>query len=358
MHILDNQSEIEKIDTGKIVASIRLLPDQMEQAWEEIKAFDIPKACNSVHNVVVAGMGGSALGGRIVDSLLEDRVRVPIEVFTQYSLPNYVNSNSLVLVTTYSGNTEEALSMAKQAHAKKAKVVGITTGGKLQELLDREGNPVYVFDPKANPSGQPRMGLGYSIAATLAVLSKCGLIHITDDDFYDLVVTVRKFVKECDVDIPTKDNLAKMLAERLHQKAAVLVSSSHLVGVTHAFKNQLNENSKNFSLMFDLPELNHHLLEGLKYPAKLHGVLHFLFFESDLYSDRIKKRYDLTAEIVKKNGHETSAIKPRSEKKLPQIFEILTLGSFASFYLALLNDVDPNTIPFVDYFKNQLSKQT
>ncbi len=358
MHQLDDQTEIEKIDTGKIVASIRLLPDQMEQAWEEIKKFDLPKAFNSVENVIVAGMGGSALGGRIVDSLIEDRVRVPIEIFTQYSLPHYVNSKSLVLVTTYSGNTEEAIAMAKQAHAKKAHVIGITTGGELAQQLKNEGTPVYIFNPVANPSKQPRMGLGYSIASTLALLSKCSLIHITDDDFYELVVTVRTFIKEYDLDIATKDNLAKSLAVRLQGKAAVLVSSSHLNGVTHAFKNQLNENSKNFAVSFDLPELNHHLLEGLKYPVKLHGILHFLFLESGLYQDKIQKRYPLTADIVKKNGHETSIFTPRSEKKLSQIFEVLTLSSFTSFYLALLNDVDPNSIPYVDYFKEQLAKRS
>ncbi len=356
MHLLDNQSEIEKKDSGKILASIRLLPDQMEQAWEEIKNYNIPKSFGNIQNVVVAGMGGSSLGGRIVDSLIEDRVRVPIEVFTQYSLPNYVNSDTLVLVTTYSGNTEEALSMAKQAHAKRAKVFGITTGGKLESLLSSEGDPLYIFNPKANPSGQPRMGLGYTIAATLAVLSKCGLIQIVDDDFYELVVDVRKFVKEYDLDIPTNNNLAKALAEKLHTKAIVLISSSHLIGVSHAFKNQLNENSKNFAVGFDLPELNHHLLEGLKYPIKLHGSLHFLFIESDLYQDRIRKRYKLTADIVERNGHETSVFRPRSEKKLTQIFEVLTMGSFTSFYLALLNNVNPNEIPFVDYFKEQLAK--
>jgi glucose/mannose-6-phosphate isomerase len=112
---LDNQAEIEKFDKGKILASIRLLPDQMEQAWEEVKKLEIPKACFLANNVVIAGMGGSALGGRIVDSLIADRARIPIEVFTQYDLPNYVNEKTLVIANSYSGNTEETVSMAKQA---------------------------------------------------------------------------------------------------------------------------------------------------------------------------------------------------------------------------------------------------
>lgn len=356
MHTLDNQSEIEKIDTGKILASIRMLPDQMEQAWEDIKTLAFPRESFSVTNAVVAGMGGSALGGRIVDSLIEDRVRMPIEIFTQYSLPNYVNSNTLVLVTTYSGNTEEALSMAKQAIARKARVIGITSGGELAEYFHKEKIPVYKFNPKANPSGQPRMGLGYSVAATLALLAKGELIHLSNEEFYEVVVDARNFSKEYDLDVESTHNLAKSLALKLHSKVIALVSSGHLGGVAHAFKNQLNENSKNFSVGFEIPELNHHLMEGLKYPAKLHGLLHFLFIESEAYEKRIQKRYPLTQAIVEKNGHETSVIKLRSEKKLIEIFEMLVLGSYISFYLALLNDVDPNTIPYVDYFKHELSK--
>lgn len=353
---LDSQVDIEKFDTGKILASIRLLPDQMEQAWQDIKYLDLPKACFLAKNVVIAGMGGSALGGRIVDSLLADRVRVPIEVFTQYDLPNYVNEKTLVLVNSYSGNTEEALSMANHAIEKKARVIGVTCGGKLAKLMKKESQASYIIEPKANPSGQPRMGLGYSIATILAYLSRCGFIHLTEDDFYELVITTRKFVKEYDSDIDTSKNLAKKISKKLHQKAIILIASGHLMGVVHAFKNQLNENSKTFSTLFDLPELNHHLLEGLKYPAKTREIFHFLLFDSIFYHKRVQKRLTLTADVIEKNGHQYSLFKPRSKKKLSQIFEVLTFGSVVSFYLAALYGINPSEIPWVDYFKKKLSE--
>ena len=354
---LDSQKEIEKLDTGKMLASIRMLPDQMEQAWEEIKNLDAPKACSLAKNVVICGMGGSALGGRIVDSLLVDRVRVPIEVFNQYDVPSYVNKESLVITSSYSGNTEETVSATKQALKKGAKVFGITTGGKLADLLKKENLPNYIFNPKANPSGQPRMALGYSIATTLAILAQCGFFHLTGKEFYQLVVDMRRFVKEYDNDIPTHQNLAKTLSHKLHRKAVILISAEHLVGVTHAFKNQLNENAKTFSTSFELPELNHHLLEGLKFPIKTRGLFHFLVFNSNLYDKKNQRRVKLTTDVIEKNGHEYSIFTPISKTKLSQIFEILTLGSFISFYLAVLYSIDPGKIPWVDYFKKELAKQ-
>lgn len=354
---LDDTPALERLDTGKIVSSIRLLPDQMESAWEDIRGIELPRKYSQAQNVVMCGMGGSTLGGRIIDSLLVDRVRIPIEVMNGYHVPNYVNGQSFVFVSSYSGNTEEAISMGEEAIKKGADVFGTATGGELLEMFEKENLPHYKIDPKSNPSGQPRMGLGYSIASTLAVLAKCGYIHLSDDEFYRLVVTVRSFTKEFDLDIPTSRNLAKSIASKLRDRAVILIASDPLVGVSHAFKNQLNESSKTFSALFDIPELNHHLLEGLMHPKKGRGVFHFLMMQSDFYSKRINKRFDLTKSIIgEKYGHEVSTFHPRSETKLAQIFEVLTLGSFVSYYLALLHDVNPTEIPYVDYFKEQLAK--
>ncbi len=353
---LNSQKEIEEFDKGKILASIKMLPDQIKQTWEEIKELKIPKSYKNVDNVIICGMGGSALGGRIVDSLMVDRIRVPIELFTEYDVPNYVDKNTLVIVSSYSGNTEETLSAAHEAINKGAKLFGITTGGKLAEFFKKNNLPSYVYEAKTNPSNQPRMGLGYSIGATLSILAKCGYIHLSDDDIYELIITSRTFAKEFDVDVPENKNLTKLMAKKLKNKIPVLVSSEHLFGVTHAFKNQLNENSKTFSILFDIPELNHHLLEGLKFPAKAREILHFLFFKSDLFRKEVGKRYDLTADVVERNGYQYSVYSPRSTSKITQIFEILILGSFISFYLAALHEVSPSEIPWVDYFKEKLAK--
>jgi glucose/mannose-6-phosphate isomerase len=340
---------------NEVLASIRNLPNQLEQAWAEVGTLEIPQAYKNSQNIVLVGMGGSALGGRIVDSLIVDRLNTPMEVFTEYHLPNYVNSNTLLITSSYSGNTEETLSATKEAMAKKAKIFGITTGGKLAELLKVKKLPSYIFEPKQNPSGQPRMGLGYSISAILALLKKCGFISFGDEEFSSLAWQLKQKLLSFDPETPEKENLAKATASRLKGKIPILVASEHLVGIAHAFKNQLNETAKTFAVSFDLPELNHHLMEGLRNPAQAKNYLHFLLLESRLYDPQIKKRYEVTKEVINKNDIESSKFVLMSDKKSDQIFEVLAFSSFVSLYLAQVYDIDPVKIPWVDYFKKRLS---
>lgn len=353
---LNSEKEIEKFDKGNVLESIRRLPAQVEQAWEEVSSLKIPKACAAVNNVVICGMGGSALGGRIVDSLMADRVRTPIEVISDYDVPNYVGPKSLVIATSYSGNTEETVSAAHRALIKKAEIFGITTGGKLAEFLKKEKIPAYIYEPKENPSNQPRLGLGYSIAATMAILARCGFITLAEEDIKSALSSLRKFSQEFDNCVPENKNLAKRMALKLRGKIPILIASEHLIGALHAFKNQLNEGSKTFSASFDIPELNHHLMEGLRNPAMAKEYLYFLFFESKLYSSRIQKRYPITREVVEKNEVDYGVYPLRSGKKIQQIFEVLSFGSFVHFYLAYIYGVDPLKIPWVDYFKEKLAK--
>lgn len=352
-NILDNQFLWTKLDKGKIHESIELIPDQFTQAWDEIEKCKLPRGASSAQNVVICGMGGSALGGRIVDSLVADRARVPIEVFTEYKIPNYVNSNSFVIVSSYSGNTEETLSSAKLALAKGAKIFGITTGGKLTEFLKRNKLAGYVFNPKYNPSEQPRMGLGYSISSILSLLSKCAFIRYGNEK-ENINFTLKKYSDEFGISVPETKNLAKSFARKLLQKVIVIMASEHLVGISHAFANELNENSKTFSALYDLPEANHHLMEGLKFPTKAKELLYFLFIESKHYTPEVQKRYPITNEVFKINGYSSLTYATSSDEKLLEIFEVLMFGSYVSFYLAMLNGIDPTPIPWVDYFKAQL----
>lgn len=356
MESLDSPKEIEKFDKGKILASIRLLPDQVEQAWQEITEIKHSYKRSNIDNVVICGMGGSALGGRIVNSLVMDRIKLPLQISTEYDIPNFVNSNTLVIGTSYSGNTEETLSAVRQASKMKARIFGITTGGKLAKFLKSEKFPAYIYKPLANPSEQPRMALGYSIAATLSLLNSFGFVSLPDDLPYEIASVVRKLVKEYDLDVSSHENLAKTIAKKIKNKIPVLIASEHLYGAAHAFKNQLNENAKAYSNIFDIPELNHHLMEGLKFPAKARELLYFVFYKSDLYRKELKKRYDITADVVSKNGYPYTIFSPITKTKITQVFETLTFGSFVSFYLAALHGVDPSKIPWVDYFKDQLAK--
>jgi len=352
---LDNIGGLINEDRKLVYESISAFPKQIEQVWSDFKTIDKPTECSLAKNVVIAGMGGSALGGRVIDSLIQDRSRVPIEVFTEYHLPNYVNKDSLVIVSSYSGNTEETLSDANEAIKRGAKAFAITTGGKLSKLIKEEKLNSYIFKPSNNPSKQPRMALGYSIAAILAILSQCDFIHLADNEVDEAIDKFNEYEDSFGIKRDKRTNIAKSLAEKIKGKIPVLVASEHLVGSAHTFKNQLNETAKNFSVLFDIPELNHHLMEGLRHPALVKKDLYFIFIESDKYSDRVQKRYSITQEVVEKNEVEYGKYVLRQNSKLNQAFELISLGLYSSFYFSILNDVDPSKIPWVDYFKDKMS---
>lgn len=339
-----------------VLETIKAYPRQLEQAWEEVRRIELPEDYKDVDNIVFCGMGGSALGARMVDAFTsENRLRVPFEIFTEYHIPDYSGPKTLVVLSSYSGGTEETINAAHMAISKKAKIVGICTGGKLAELLDKNRLPAYIFDPINNPSKQPRMSIGYASGAVMALISKLGLAHITTSEIGEAAHTMESVTKELDVGVSEKDNIAKMFVKKIKGKEPVLVASEHLIGVTYAVKNQFNENAKTFATFFDLPELNHHLMEGLANPKELKKLLHFVFITSDLYPDRVKKRYPITQDVVRQNNIGYDVYHASSKSKLSQVYEVLVFGSFVVYYLTQDLGIDPTTIPWVDYFKAKLS---
>lgn len=351
---LDSLADITKLDTKDTLSSISHLADQMEQAWKEVTEMTFPEDFASAKNIVLSGMGGSALGGRMIHSLFAGELRAPFEVVTGYHLPHYVNQDTLVIISSYSGTTEETIANLSEAKERGAKVFVLTTGGVLQLEAEKNAFCMYNFVPTFNASGQPRLALGYSATAVIALLTKLAFLSVPEESFKETIIAVRKFTESFSVLSPESSNLAKHMAREMKNHIPIYIASEHLTGVAHAVKNQTNETGKHFAALFDLPELNHHLLEGLKYPAVSHEQLLFILFDSSLYSPRIQKRVKVTEEVIGKNDCKSIVFKLTSENKLTQVFELLTLGSFMTFYLAMLASVDPSQIPWVDYFKAQM----
>lgn len=356
MNPLNDLKKIEKIDQSSVLESISLLPDQIKQAWGEVFKLEIPlERFKAVKNIVVAGMGGSALGARIIDSLNFEVLGLPLEIVNGYHLPAYANKDSLVIISSYSGNTEETLVCYQEAIKNKCQIFVVSTGGKLADLVKKNKQAAYLFEATYNPSRQPRLGLGYSITAQLAFLSRLGFVRLTEAQITEVVDRLKKLREQISTKVPFKENNAKRIASLLENKIPVLVSSEHLEGATHAFKNFLNENSKTFAVEFGLPEMNHHLLEGLRFPEENKKILQFVFLESEIYDPEIKKRIEITKKVVEKNEVSSFSIQMAGRTRLIQVFEMIYLGGFISGYLALLYGIDPAPIPWVDYFKKQLA---
>ncbi|MBD3248404.1 hypothetical protein GF382_03920 [Candidatus Falkowbacteria bacterium] len=357
---LDDVNVYKKLDQGEAAESIRLLSDQIEQTWVDSKSIIVPPGFKKdINKVVVNGMGGSNLGFRIIRSVFKDVMKVPLIVEPGYDVPGFVDKNTLYIISSYSGNTEEPLSTYEKAKKKRARIMAITSksmDNKLMDLIEKKKIPSFVFDPENNPSGQPRLGIGYSVFGAIRLLEKAGVLKVSSETAREVVAGIKGRDPFWNVNVKLRRNFAKRLAQELLGKIVVIVGSEFLEGNIHALRNQLSENGKSFSSYLISPDLNHFALEGLDHPSFIKDKFRFLFFNSDLYNEKTQKRNILIRQILEKKSIPYSEVNLKSRIKLAQSFEVLQFGSWLSFYMAILNGVDPSPIPWVDWFKDRLSR--
>lgn len=336
------------LDSRGVHESITMLPKQIRHAWQESSTTVVPDHYKTAKSIVLFGMGGSALGMDIIQGVFSDTLTKPVLVVNGYSVPKYVDEDTLVILSSYSGTTEEVLTAAREVEARTKKVLVITTGGDLQTIAEKQQWPTYIINPKYNPCGQPRIAVGYAVIGLLGLLSRAGIMEMTDQ-----VIDDSAHYLEGNHTL-LEDEALRIVGE-LAGKAPLFIGSEFLVGNMHAVSNQTNENGKNFATYFALPELNHHLLEGLSFPAVNKDYLHFVFVESNLYHQRNQRRYNITKEILEKQHITHSTFVPTASTKLQQAFEVLQWGSYVSLYVAMYNQLDPSPIPWVDHLKNALA---
>lgn len=340
-------------DQELVKQSLFYLPEQILTSWKEgCESFGIKK--KKIDSIVLFGMGGSGLGADIARSMLGQQILVPFIIVNNYTVPFFVDEKTLCVFSSYSGNTEEVITAYKEAKKRGSQICVITTGGKLARLAKRDRIPAYIFKPKFNPSGAPRLGVGYSLGAVLSVLNAFGVLGLTKasvDLELNRCFPSRKEIKKI---VTHFSVLGRTLAKKMHNRIPIIVASSHLEGAAHTFVNELNETAKNFAAYFFLPELNHHLLEGLLKPPALKKDLFFLFFESELYHPSVQKRYGLTVDIVEKHKIPTLTLNPSRVSRIGEAIDTLLIGCFTAFHLAKLNKVNPLTNFWVDYFKVHL----
>lgn len=347
---LDRHSTYAKLDAGDIRFGIEHLPEQIRIAWHETRDLEIPTAYRKAEHIVVSGMGGSALGARMAFAALSERIAVPMLIVNDYRLPEYVGKKSLVILSSFSGTTEETLSCADDAKARGAMVVVICAGGELAKRAKKNGWPTYQFDP-GELARQPRMGTGFSLAGILGILERAKLVKVTDAEIDRIGIAMGEVIDTCAVDVPTKDNPAKTVAKSLKDSSVLLVSAEHLAGVMHMFANCINETAKQFAVPLVLPEINHHLLEGLSYPKSFARNTVALLVQSSLYHERTQKRVQVTADSFETQGLTVIDYLAHGTDRLEEVGELLQFASFVAYYMAMQNGVNPEGIPFVDAFK-------
>lgn len=354
---LNDIKKIRRLDKSNILASIEKLEEQIEETYFALKNLKLPSSYSKINKIVVNGMGGSRLGARVAQRLLETELKVPIIPIGSYHLPNFVDKNTLLILSSYSGTTEEILYTTNDALKRKSKLLILSQGGPLALFAKKHNLPGYYnFSDNANPSKQPRMSIGTQIFAILMFLAKCGLYNIPFNQIKELKNFLKKERIKYSLNISEKKNIAKKLAYLLKNKIAVFVAAEFLTGALHVLQNQTHENSKQFVLYHEIPELNHHLLEGLKYPSSNKKNLYFIFFFSNFYFSRNQKRLKITEKVLDGYKIKYKQIKLKGKNKLIQVFEVIQLGAYIAFYLSMLNNLDPSLIPWVDFFKKEMKK--
>lgn len=356
MNILDSREDMKKLDTNNGLRSIEELSSQIKQAWEETRAISFPDSYKNVRNVVVAGMGGSAYGTHVIQTLFKDELKVPVFSIPDYTLPAWVNSDTLVVLSSYSGNTEETLAAGLDAQKKGALITGIASGGKLAEFLKANNYPGYIYQATYNPCNVPRYALGYSVFGQMALLERTGLLPLSQDDYEEVLSVIAEVQLTMSADISQDKNFAKLLAYECVQRLPVVVVAEHLEGAGHVVANAFNETAKTYSEYRVIPELNHHLMEGIGISGLDESFLLFLTVDSTLYHHSNRTRITLTEQVIEKNKREYKHLTLRSSTKIGQVFELLALGAYATYYLAMLNNENPTPNPWVDWFKEQLKK--
>ena len=349
---LDDPKVYKKYDPEEMRERIKELPMQCKQAWKAIMDFDLPPHYANIDKVVVLGMGGSAIGGDLASSLVQTESKVPIIVHRDYGLPAFADVRSLLIASSYSGNTEETLSAFETALGSGYKKLAITTGGKLGQIAKENNIPVFKIEYQA----QPRAALGFSFITILGVMQKLGFISNKTDEVAETVQLLERLSEKLDEKSPLKRNPAKKLAQRLYGCLPVIYGAGVMTEVAHRWKTQINENGKSWAFYEVFPELNHNATVGYGLPKEIASKIRVIMLRSPGFSEKIKKRYEVTGELLEKAGVAYESVDSEGISFLAQMMSLIMMGDFTSYYLAILQKIDPTLVKVIDYLKQRLQQ--
>ncbi len=354
MNFLDDHKNYKQYDPSDLYGSLTRLGRQIESGWHAAEFINLDFDPGKIKNIILAGMGGSNLSAEIVKSLSPFLLTMPFEIVANYRLPAYADKSTLVILSSYSGNTEETLSCAQDSTMRGCPAICITTGGKLKEFALKQEIVLIELDEKHNPSKAPRAGIGLSLGALISLLLR---INPPAKRFFnpkDISQTIERLTDMVNINKDTADNPAKMLAAKHKGLGLIFLSANHLSGVGKVFENYLNETAKTFCAIFNFPDLNHHFLDGLIFPTSLKDDTSFLILNSGVFPEVIQKRIKITREVLLKQKYRVTVIKPETSDPVLQVFESLVFLIMFSYYLSISNKVNPEVNPWVDYLKENL----
>ena len=342
------------IDKANMLDGLARFPEQIKESLtiaEAVQRFNFLK----IDNVVVAGMGGSAISGDIMLSLFRDNLDVPLIVNREYDLPKWVNKDTLVICISYSGNTDETLSSFKMASQKKCNILCISTGGKLQDLAEKRGVPFIKI-----PAGiQPRAATAYLLFPSIIFLKKIGLLKTAiETDIEETIAVTTDFVTLNKKEVPEENNLAKQLAKKIFNTIPQIYGWEIYTPIAKRWRHQLNENSKIIARSDIVPECNHNDIVGWSGNPDISKQ-----FSCILFRDKHEETIDMTTRLnfMSDLFHNTAGnvieVSPKGKSQLAKMMYLMCLGDFTSCYLAVLRGINPSPVGIITELKKRLAEK-
>jgi len=342
----------KKLDPDGMYEDITAFPDHMKDGQEIANKATLPNLLiDEIRHIVVCGMGGSAIGGDLVRSYIAKNLNIPMVICRHYEVPTWVGSDTLIIGSSYSGNTEETLSAISNAAGKGAKIICITTGGKLKEMADENNWPVITI-----PKGMmPRAALAYSFVPLLVTMSRLGFVKGCDRDLPNTIEAAKKRIAAYSLE--ADDNPAAILASRIHGRIPIIYAGpDNFDAVGVRLKGQVCENSKQLAFVNIYPEFNHNELVGWEiYKPFVEKLIVLTLRDKDDHK-RVNARMDIVNRWFAERNIEHIDMKSDGDNLLSRMMSLIQYGDFMSWYLAMLNGADPSPVRVIDYLKGELDK--
>jgi glucose/mannose-6-phosphate isomerase len=342
--MLDDAAYVHNLDHSNALGVIAGQPNQLKQSFD----FQLKKG-TEVRNIVLAGMGGSALGTEFLRSWLADKLPVPVVVVRDYNIPGFINEHTLLFASSYSGNTEESLSALAQAEKTGAQIFVMSAGGRLKEQAEAGGH-VYVQVPGGY---QPRLAILYSARVIAQALIQLGILdELVIGEMEAAADWVTTQLGAWTLDSPTDKNLAKQIAESVVGHPVVIYGGPTLAMCAMKWKIDLNENAKNAAFYYSLPEFSHNEFNGWLFPNEKN--LKVIELQSSLDHPQINKRFEISNRLLSGKLPKPIIVNAKGETKVQQMLWTLILGDFVSAYVAFLNGIDPTPVDLIEKLKKEL----
>ena len=341
--------EIRRIDRSNMLSFAIEAPKHYREAAHIARAIslDYPKP----ENIIIAGMGGSAIGGELLKDWARNKAPVPIEINRDYTLPAYAGKRSLVVIVSYSGETEESLSALQDAAKKHCPVYCISSGGSLLEFAEKLSLP-HLQVPAGMP---PRAALPYLFVPLIVLLEKARLVADVSDDLREGIKILAQVSSENLPERPLESNLAKTLAMGINGTVPAVYGFGVYRGVAQRFKQQFNENAKIPAKWEVFPELNHNEVMGWEKAGKLAEHFSALFLRDRNESEAVRSRIEITKTLMG-SASKMFEVWSRGESELARMLSAILVGDFTSVYLAVLREVDPTPVQTITLLKEKLNQ--